>query len=43
MNLAQNILEKAPWLKIIARRADITNCRDEFALGIDYVCAGFST
>lgn len=39
MNLAQNILEKAPWLKIIARCTDITNCRDAFALGIDYVCA----
>lgn len=39
MNLAVNIREKAPWLKLIARCKNVTNCRDAFALGIDYVCA----
>ncbi|MDD7022628.1 MAG: hypothetical protein PUI29_08665 [Aeromonadales bacterium] len=39
MNLAVNIREVAPWLKLIARCKNVTNCRDAFALGIDYVCA----
>lgn len=42
MNLAYNIRERAPWLKIIGRCENITNCRDAFAMGIEYVsCSDF--